>query len=469
MATPLFSGPTSLRDRREYAALVLTIIFALPVASAIGFVIHEAIGPPEIALFIVLTMLYTTLARGRLIGSSVMIHEAQYPRVFAIVRRACAALEIPMPLIFVREDYYVPAAASGFGEPYSLVLSSHWIEHFKDDELAFVIGRELGHIAAGHVRYLTLLSSNGNENPLVAFVFGAWLRCCDYTCDKVGMLVCGSLDAATRAIAISSFHEFGRKVDMSQFAEQGREIAKDSMLRWGEWLAAEPYATNRISALRRFASSAQFEALEQWFLRDVAEPPALPSQGEIRVARSDCAGLGRRLWAIFIDAVVVSALVLALGGSQVTSSSEPSNISVTVTGVKLTTNGHLNVHLAQPATHVITIGNTFYRAVVGFLGDAFGRAFIFLPIYLIVLVGFAGQSFGMMITGLRVVTIDFRRPGFWRVAWRYIVGWFLTGIVLLLTPFMRRIMIHDYLSGTRLIRAESILARTANVAPAVVA
>lgn len=62
------------------------------------------------ALFVVIAMLYVTLARGRLIGSSVMIQEAQYPRVFAIVKRTCAALQIPMPLIFVREDYYVPAA-----------------------------------------------------------------------------------------------------------------------------------------------------------------------------------------------------------------------------------------------------------------------------------------------------------------------------------------------------------------------
>ena len=96
------------------------------------------------ALFIVVAMLYVTLARGRLIGSSVMIHQEQYPRVFEIVKTACARLDIAMPLIFVREDNYVPVAALGFGEPYSLVLSTHWVEHFEDDELAFAIGRDWG-------------------------------------------------------------------------------------------------------------------------------------------------------------------------------------------------------------------------------------------------------------------------------------------------------------------------------------
>ena len=101
-----------------------------------------------------------------------------------------------MPLIFVREDNFVPAVALGLGQPYALVLSSHWIELFSDDELAFVIGRELGHIAAGHTRFHSLLSVNGNENPLISLIFGAWLRRCALTCDKVGLLCCGSLDAA---------------------------------------------------------------------------------------------------------------------------------------------------------------------------------------------------------------------------------------------------------------------------------
>ncbi|MEO9262929.1 MAG: M48 family metalloprotease, partial [Candidatus Baltobacteraceae bacterium] len=163
MASPLFTAPSSLREPRERRAFVLTLLLAFPAAAVIGFFVHERIGESEVALFIVIAMVYVTLARGRLIGSSVMIHEAQYPRVFSIVKGACAALDIPMPLIFVREDNNVPVAALGFGEPYSLVLSSRWIEQFEDDELAFIVGRQLGHIAAGHTRYLSLLSVNGNE------------------------------------------------------------------------------------------------------------------------------------------------------------------------------------------------------------------------------------------------------------------------------------------------------------------
>ncbi|HVA26931.1 MAG TPA: hypothetical protein VNF68_02060, partial [Candidatus Baltobacteraceae bacterium] len=137
MAAELFSGAGSLRDPYERVAFWFTAIFAFPAALAIGYVLHESIGASQVALFIVVAMVYVTLARGKLLGSSVRVHESQYPRVFSIVKRTCAALEIPMPLVFVREDNFVPIAALGFGEPYALVLSSHWIEVFRDDELAF--------------------------------------------------------------------------------------------------------------------------------------------------------------------------------------------------------------------------------------------------------------------------------------------------------------------------------------------
>ena len=500
MPSPLFSGPTSLRHPRERLAIVFTLIIALPIAFLIGKVLHETIGLPEVALFAVIAMLYVTFARGRLIGSSVMIHESQYPRVFALVRKTCAALEIPMPLIFIREDNNVPAVAMGFGEPYSLILSSHWIESFEDDELAFVIGRQLGHIAAGHTRYLSLLSINGNENPIVALVFGAWLRICDYTCDQVGLLVCGSLDAATRAIAVSTFHHFGRKINVAQFAEQGSEIAGDPVLRIGEWMGAEPYATNRIAAMRRFEASARYRTLEDWFLREVPpDPPPLPRVGMMHVSRADCAGWWRRAVAAAIDVMVVGSIVTALAGSpssagivKVTTDATPAPAGIRVNTVKphptkpkTNTNDDDNnddssddssdssdvnggdiwhagpIHLGYNGFRFES-GNEFIDATGSYFGS-----FILVALYLAILVGLVGQSLGMMITGLRVVTTDFRPPGIWRSVWRYAVGMCLWPLIVGASPIMRKLMLHDRLSGTRLITSERILAHSASsVAPA---
>ncbi|HEX8806554.1 MAG TPA: RDD family protein [Candidatus Aquilonibacter sp.] len=445
MASQLFTGPNSLRDRRERLAFVLTLLFALPIATLIGLAIHENVGIPTVALFIVVAMLYVTLARGRLIGSSVMIHEAQYPRVYEIVKHACARLDIAMPLVFVREDNYVPVAALGFGEPYSLVLSSKWIEHFEDDELAFAVGRELGHVAAGHTRFLSLLSVNGNENPIISLIFGGWLRTCSHTCDKVGLLICGSLDAATRSIVISNFHSFGRHISMEQFSEQSREIANDGVLRLGEWMGGEPYATRRIADLHAFEATPQYEAARAWIDRPIPEePPKLAAAVSARVTRADCAGIWRRSWAIVIDATVVGFAVL----------------------VFLDAKGHspLGAFISDKDMQMFTTHPWFNDTAAAFASYAFSPSLFFTVVYLWLLVGIAGQTFGMMIAGLRVVRTDFKPPGLGRALWRYLIAWLLWPVILSLAPFMPKLMLHDRWSRTRLIRAERIMARAAEAA-----
>ena len=511
----LFKGPRSLREPSERIAFWLTAIFSLPAALAIGYLLHESIGASQAALFIVVAMVYVTLARGRLLGSSVRVHELQYPRVFAIVKRSCAALEIPMPLIFVREDNYVPAVALGFGEPYALVLSSHWIELFSDDELSFVIGRELGHIAAGHTRFHSLLSVSGNENPVVSLIFGAWLRRCTLTCDKVGLLCCGTLDAAIRAMGIAAFHEFGRRVDYQAFAEQHAEIQNDAVLRLGEWLSSEPYATRRIASLRRFIATQSYAAAEAWFLRErAAEPPALAAPGQTKVATRDCAGWWRRFAAWGIDAVVVTAIITSFGGTVASSlgkradssvvSVSRGNVKISEPGVSVTISGknktNAGIHVERPGfawkNPAMTGGatsspvpspaptaspdklgpieftdqgpavNVFGSDIplsAGGVGDLIHRLgfFFWFPVYLALLVILAGQTFGMMITGLRVVTTEFRRPSLGRTLLRYLIVGFLWPLIMPLSVISRRVLLHDRLSKTRVVKVERVLTRPA--------
>jgi Zn-dependent protease with chaperone function len=505
----LFEGPGSLRDQSERIAFWGTAICAFPAALLIGYVLHESIGASQVALFIVVAMVYVTLGRGRLLGSSVRVHETQYPRVFAIVKRTCAALEIPMPLVFAREDNFVPVAALGFGEPYALVLSSHWIEVFRDDELAFMIGRELGHIAAGHTRFLSLLSINGNENPFISLIFGAWLRRCTLTCDKVGLLCCGTLDAAIRAIAVAAFHEFGRKIDYQAFAEQHDEIESDTVSRWGAWLGSEPYATTRIAALRRFITSHAYATAEEWFLRERdEEPPALAAPGTTTVEARDCAGWWRRGTAFAIDAVVVLAIINSFAGGgggsgnasgtssgsttsrrharAVQASATPSTAPSTPSPGSSASSKHGRSAATpnpQPSPTITStadeeqIGPVTIRdtnddtpptfKIAGFpltpdmLFDptmSAGKTFWFC-IYMAVLVAIAGQTFGMMIAGLRVVTTDFRRAGIWRSVARAALVLALWPLIVIASFIWRRVLLHDRITKTRVVMVERVIAR----------
>lgn len=473
----LFTEPGSLREPSERLAFWLTGLCAFPAALLIGYVLHESIGASQVALFIVIAMVYVTLARGRLLGSSVRIHQTQYPRVFSIVKSASAALEIPMPLIFIREDNNVPAVALGLGVPYALVLSSHWIEVFSDDELAFMIGRELGHIAAGHTRFHSLLSVNGNENPLISLIFGAWLRRCALTCDKVGLLCCGSLDAAIRALGVATFHAFGRRVDYQVFAEQQAEIAADSVLRWGEWLSSEPYATRRIASMRQFITSQAYLDAQAWFVRERDEmPPAVVPPGAARVTARDCAGWWRRFAAWGIDAVVVSAIITSFGGSVAPAprdAVQPRSSPVIRAGtaahpVSEATLGPLKFSERGVALDVgrqeVPLSFTALGSAIARFLNGLGFAFWF-PVYLAVLVIFAGQTFGMMIAGLRVVTTDFRKPSIARTIGRYALVFLLWWLIVPFSIVWRRVLLHDRWTRTRVVKVERVIARATGSTP----
>jgi uncharacterized RDD family membrane protein YckC/Zn-dependent protease with chaperone function len=425
----LFRGPLSLTYSGERVAFFLTLLLALPAAGAIGFFIHEEVGMSQVALFLVVAMVYVTLGRGRLIGTSVRVHETQYPQLFAVVKRCAAALDLPMPLVFVREDYNVPVLAAGLGDPYSLVISSNWIEHFNEDELTFMIGRELGHIASGHTRFTSLLSVNGNENPIISLVFGAWLRKTELTCDRVGLLCCGSVDAATRAIAVASFHHFARKIDHQAFARQHEEMGKDSVFRLGEWLGAMPYATTRVDQMREFMESNLYRIHEEHFVHQSgSEPVHLVARGESTVEPKDCAGWWRRAWALFLDGVVVAAITSILSHGA-----ETGEKAATLNMIPFTT---------------IAVSAISSAGVFAFLA------------YCALLVGLVGQTPGMLIAGLRVVRSDFGRAGLGQAIWRYVLLLLFFWYIIPLSP-LSRVYANDKWSGTRLIKTERVLARTA--------
>jgi len=414
--TGLFSGTESLRVRGEHAAFVLTLCSLPLTVIVLGWVFQHQITWQEITLLVVVTMVYVAFARGRLLGGGLRIHAGQFSQIHAVVDECARMLRMPTPHVFIRDDPFVPVVAIGIGDPYAIVISAQYVEHFRDDELRFLIGRELGHIASGHTRYTSLMSSNGRENGVLAIALGAWLRRIDYTADRVGLLCCGSLDAAMRAIAVATFGSLGRKVDLRAFAEQLKELHAEPSLQMAEWTASTPYATNRIAALHRFARDPLYTV---WAARFTANANAPEVSG---AAETGYAGFWRRAWAYAIDLLVVQTLAPAAGSfvkAQVASG-----------GLVLFSNAHTK----------ITVGNDNTLLFFAFAA------------YAIVLVALTGQTLGMMVSDLRVVAANRdARVGFGRAIARYaafvaslfaLVGWF---------SLFRRVQPYEKWSRTRLI------------------
>jgi Zn-dependent protease with chaperone function/uncharacterized RDD family membrane protein YckC len=429
MSAALFEGRDSLRVPGERAAL-WGCLGAAPLTIALASVVFPGVSFSEFVLLVVGGLAFVSISRGKLLGSSIRIDERQLPELNAIVIDVATRLGMTPPQVFVRDDPFVPIAATGIGEPYALIISSQYYEHLRRGELAFLVARELGHIAAGHTRITSLLSVSGRENPLVALVFGAWLRRTEYTADRVGLLCADGIEDALGGISISTYHSIGRRVDMRAIAEQRRELQADASLRIGEWTAGMPYATNRLDALALFGGSA---LANQW--RERLATPLAPATQIVAVqtgvvARRDCAPLTRRVAALTIDLLVIAAILKTPLGASISSST---------------------VKLDDPDVPQFFKALAAHAPTVHFAGESIGTLLVFF-IYSAILVGLSGQTLGMMVTELRVVTVRYARPTIVQSFWRYIAAFGSAICALAIVGFFVRVHPHDRLSRTRLVR-----------------
>ena len=113
----------------------------------------------------------------------------------------------------------------------------------------------------------------------------------------------------------------------------------------------------------------------------------------------------------------------------------------------------------------LKVGNTeqplSVDALAGFVGAFIRRLgfFFWFPLYLAVLVILAGQTFGMMIAGLRVVTTDFQKPGIARTIARYVIVLFVWWAIVPLSFIWRSVLLHDRWTKTRVVKVERVVAR----------
>lgn len=425
MAAPdgLFSGRTSIRVRRE-RRVALGLLVTVPVTLALIGLVFHGITLTQVALLFVAGMVFVSLTRGRLLGSSIRARREEFPLVVDTVERLARRLGIAPPQIFISNDYFVPVNSVGLGEPYALVLSSQYLQLFDAQELAFMVGRELGHIAAGNTRLLSLINASGRSNPLIASLFGGWIRQTEYTADRAGLL-CAPLDAALKAIAIATFHSSGRQVESAVLADQRRDIESDLTLRLGELTGMMPYAVNRIRALETFVATDLYRYWIERFERDPLPVRTALGPDDGPVDRREVASVLRRYLAVLIDLSVLSVIVQAV--NVTTGNSSDADAS----GI----HSHF-LHLTLPDVQRLVRDSWWLW---------------YFP-YAAGLVAIAGRTIGMMVLDLRVVRLDRGRVGIAQSAWRYAVdlGCCITVIPLLLGLF-RRVQLHDRLSKSRLI------------------
>lgn len=125
------------------------------------------------------------------------------PRLCSLAEEVRQSLQFDQPVdLFVSPDAAVNAAAMyslGEGRPHVLSLTSGLVERMTDDELRFVLGHEMGHLAYRHDRGSLVFQAlvpdpqTGADPmpPMLAVRLDAWGRLAELSSDRAGIAAVG--------------------------------------------------------------------------------------------------------------------------------------------------------------------------------------------------------------------------------------------------------------------------------------
>ena len=183
-------------------------------------------------------------------GSAVRLGPDQFPELYRRVEELARRMELRrMPEVYLmQQDGAINAFATRFLRSHMVVLLADLLEACGSNDAArdMIIGHELGHIRAGHLRFRWILL----PLALVPFVGSALSRAREYTCDRYGRAAAGDEEGALLGLTIlAAGGTYGPLVDRGLFARQHAELSRSWML-LGQCMSTHPPLSKRLIALR---------------------------------------------------------------------------------------------------------------------------------------------------------------------------------------------------------------------------
>jgi Zn-dependent protease with chaperone function len=240
-----------LRTRKErvlfgVAAAISAAVWVVVCVSVIGLVysVLVAIG----------ILMAHALLLAHVTGNGVRVSSTQLPEIWQKVQDASRKLGLPAP-----PEVYVVQAGGLLNAFATKLLSRRFVIIYSDlidaceigapgqvTELDFVIGHEIGHLAAGHLAWQWFLL----PARIVPLLGPAYSRAREYTCDVCGHAVTDNLEVSSRALAVlAAGGRAGRRVNLDAFVDQVTETGRFWMAIY-ELNASHPFLSKRVGALR---------------------------------------------------------------------------------------------------------------------------------------------------------------------------------------------------------------------------
>jgi len=137
-----------------------------------------------------------------LLLTAVKITEALIPELYQLYQTCLERVGTGLQgNLYVRQSSDYNAGVSAVGSRFDIVLCSAIVKDFQPQEIAFVIGHELGHVLFGHnqIPVQQILANSERLSYQVASLLFQWSRAAEISADRIGLLCSGSLASAANA------------------------------------------------------------------------------------------------------------------------------------------------------------------------------------------------------------------------------------------------------------------------------
>lgn len=223
---------------------------------------------------------YGFIARRQLLTGALRLTRAMAPEVADSLAHCRDVLGFDHPVeVYVRPEPVFNAAAirNNGGGPHIIVISSRLLEVFTPDELRFVIGHEMGHMAFDHFG-IPMPATAAVEDMAGTMVSRAnglrlylWCRSAEITADRAGLVCGGSPTAAASGFfklasglssprVLADLEAYATQVESLASAPEARSKPRndDDTL---DCFSTHPYSPLRVRAVVAFSKSRTYRSI----------------------------------------------------------------------------------------------------------------------------------------------------------------------------------------------------------------
>lgn len=246
----------------------------------------------------------------------------QLPDIFQAAIDVARALGLGwLPELYISGEQMWDCMTLGSDTQAFIVVGSV-LTNFKDADLRYVLGREMGRVAAGHALWKTVLQFVSGRNHGNRTIMGngvlqllnpgkliesaidaplmAWARHAEITADRAGLLAVGDREAARRVATQWSLKSFPLYARLNLAALE-RDIANsdDRQIALSEWtMSTTPYLARRLRLLDEYHESDTLKAwravIDHW-TRPPPPQPAAPPPPDPNIVRLNCVACGHAM------------------------------------------------------------------------------------------------------------------------------------------------------------------------------